>query len=544
MTNFKQKLGRILGLGMLSLLPSLPLLAAETITFSVWPAGEFNRSLKSLENFAKTGKINSDLVLFTKKFFPEDLVQIRHVLNESLPINEVEAFRFFNTAFGQELIKQFSQLLKSPPDQSQPLLEGAIISAAADPDGLNIINVLKNYDSPTLALNLETVRNSIDEADQLYQATERIFNWLDRQAAAEAIPLPSSINLSNLASKGNQTWTSETLRIPRPNRDPLTVFVYLPEKSSQPAPLIVIAPGLNSDFQSLSYVAQHLASYGFAIVGINFPESDAKRLYDALHGLDTLPTPNAWMEQPKDVSLVLDTLEQKMQSYPNWQGKIDTQNTGILGQSLGGYTAIATGGANIEWDYLLKECAKLNDVNQINLNPALLWQCQGINAAAPLRDLQDSRIKAVIAVNPVTNPVFGNQGIDKISVPIMFIAGSSDIFAPSLSQQIFPFSDLNKKDKYLLLVKNGTHLSFLTGVEGLPEFIIGKGQNLADDYLKSISLAFFNFYLNQQAEFESYLTDEAVQKMGKQPLALHLIRSLTQEQLEQALKQHLNTGLE
>jgi len=101
-----------------------------------------------------------------------------------------------------------------------------------------------------------------------------------------------------------------------------------------------------------------------------------------------------------------------------------------LGQSLGGYTAIATGGANIEWEYLLKECAKLNDVNQINLNPALLWQCQGINAAAPLTDLQDSRIKAVIAVNPVTNPVFGNQGIDKISVPIMFIAGSSDIFAP------------------------------------------------------------------------------------------------------------------
>jgi predicted dienelactone hydrolase len=52
-------------------------------------------------------------------------------------------------------------------------------------------------------------------------------------------------------------------------------------------------------------------------VGINFPESDAQRLYDALHGLDTLPTPNVWMEQPKDISLVLDTLEQKMQSDPN-----------------------------------------------------------------------------------------------------------------------------------------------------------------------------------------------------------------------------------
>jgi hypothetical protein len=62
MTNFKQKLGRILGLGMLSLLPSFSLLAAEKITFSVFPAGEFNISLKSLENFSETGKISSDLV--------------------------------------------------------------------------------------------------------------------------------------------------------------------------------------------------------------------------------------------------------------------------------------------------------------------------------------------------------------------------------------------------------------------------------------------------------------------------------------------------
>jgi predicted dienelactone hydrolase len=139
----------------------------------------------------------------------------------------------------------------------------------------------------------------------------------------------------------------------------------------------------------------------------------------------------------------------------------DTKNVGILGQSLGGYTATATGGANIQWEYVLKECAKLNDANQINLNPALLWQCKGIESASPLADLQDPRIKAVLAINPFTDPAFGNQGIDKIAVPMMFIAGSSDIFAPSLSQQIMPFSAVDKEDKYLLLVKNGTHLSFL-----------------------------------------------------------------------------------
>jgi predicted dienelactone hydrolase len=257
---------------------------------------------------------------------------------------------------------------------------------------------------------------------------------------------------------------------------------------------------------------------------------------DALAGLDTFPTPNAWMNQPKDVSLVLDTLAQKMQSDPKWQGKLDTNNVGILGQSLGGYTATATGGAEVQWEYLIKECAKLNNPNQINLNPALLWQCQGIADAPPLADLQDPRIKAVIAINPVTNPAFGNQGINKISVPMMFIAGSADIFAPPLPEQITPFADINKHDKYLLLVKNGTHLSFLEGGGTLPSFIVGEGRDLAYNYLKSISLAFFNLYLNQKQEFKPYLTDYAVQKMGQNPLPLHLIKSLTQEQLNEAIK--------
>lgn len=536
MINLSQKLGLTLGLGILLLLPSFPVLAAEKITFSLAPFGEFDISVDSLVIFAQAGKITPDFAFYANHVTPEELAKLRSLLNKSFSLNGIEAFQFFNTNFGKEIAKQLSLAINSPLGESQPALEGAIISAAANPNGFKIIDVIKGYDSPTLPLNLETIRNTIDEADQLYQATDRVFAWLDRQAATEALATPS-IDLADLSQAGKITWTSETLTIPRPHHvDPLTVFVYLPQKLTKPAPIIVIAPGLNSDFQSLRYIAQHLASYGFATVGIDFPESDAKRMKDALQGLDTFPNPNAWMEQPKDVSLVLDTLEQKMKSDPNWQGKLDTNNVGILGHSLGGYTATAIGGADVQWDNLVKECAKLNNSNQINLNPALLWQCQGIADAPPVAALQDPRIKAVIAINPVTNPAFGNQGINKISVPMMFIAGSADIFAPPLPEQIEPFAAVNTGDKYLILVKNGTHLSFLQDTDKLPAFIVGEGQDLAYNYLKSISLAFFNFYLNKQPEFEPYLTDAAVQKMGQNPLPLHLIKSLTQEQLNEAIK--------
>ena len=535
MLNLSQKLLLTLGFGLLALFPSFPISAAEKIKFSIEPLGDFNVSINSLEIFAQDGKITPDLAFYTNHLTPEELIKFRTLLNKSFPLSSIEAFQFFNTSFGKEIIKQLSLAINSPPDQSQPFLKGAIISAAVNPNGFKIIDVLKNYGSPILALNLKTIRNTINEADDLYHTADRVFAWLDRQALTETLP-NNSINLSDLSQAGKNTWTSENLTIPRPNDDPVTAFVYLPQKLAKPAPVVIIAPGLNSDFQALSYVAKHLASHGFATVGIDFPESDNQRMLDALQGLDTFPNPNAWMNQPKDVSLVLNTLEQKMQSDPNWQGKLDLKNVGILGHSLGGYTATAIGGARVQWPDVLKKCATLNNPNQINLNPALLWQCQGIDGAPPVGDLRDPRIKAVIAINPVTNPAFGNDGVNQLSVPMMFIAGSSDIFAPPLSQQITPFTALNKDDKYLLLVKNSTHLSFDQGTDQLPDFIVGSGQKLAYDYLKSISLAFFNLYLNQQQEFKPHLTDAAVQKMGKEPLPLHLIKSLTQEQLNEAIK--------
>jgi predicted dienelactone hydrolase len=535
MINLRQKLGLTLGLGLLSILPSFFVSAAEKITFFIQPAGQFDISVKSLATFAKDGTITPNFALYTKHFSAEELAKLRGLLNKSFPLNSIEAFEFFNTQFGKEIVKQLSLTIKSPPEQSQPLLKGAITSAAENPNGFKIIDVLTNYDSPNLALNIETVRNTIHEADQLYQTTDRIFAWLDRQSNTETFNNPS-VALSDLSQPGKVTWTSETLTIPRPNGEPLTAFVYLPQKLTKPAPIIVITPGLNSDFQSLRYVAEHLASHGFAIVGIDFPESDNKRMTDALLGLDTFPTPNAWMNQPKDVSLVLDTLAQKTKSDGNWQGKLDINNVGILGHSLGGYTAIATGGANVQWDDLLKECAKLNNPNQINLNPALLWQCQGVTDSPPVKNLEDPRIKAVIAINPVTNPAFGNEGINAISVPIIFIAGGADIFAPPLPEQIVPFSAVDKENKYLLLVKNGTHLSFSQNTDKLPDFIVGDGQDLAYAYLKSISLVFFNLYLNQQQKFEPYLTNTAIQKMGQNPLPIYLIKSLTQEQINEAIK--------
>ncbi|MBE9202447.1 alpha/beta hydrolase [Synechocystis salina LEGE 06099] len=534
MINFKHLLGVALTSSLLVLASPRIIKGAETITFSIMPLGQFDISVQSLTTFAETGTIDPDFKFYTQHLKPEELEKFRGLLNHSFKLNSIEAFRFFNTTFGKEIAQQLSYIIAAPTNESQPFLEGAIITAAQNPDGFKIIDVINAYGGSDLVLNLDTFKNTIDQADSLYQATDRIFTWLGKQESPSP-PVPPNLKPLALAEPGPQQWKTTNLSIPRPNDQPVKVFVYLPQGNTEPAPLVVIAPGLNSNFQAFTYIADHLASYGFAIAGIDFPESDAARMQDSLQGLDAFPNPNAWLEQPKDVTLVLDTLAQKAATDPAWQGKFDINNVGILGHSLGGYTAIASGGATLEWPQLLQQCKQLNQPNQINLNPALLWQCQGVGGAPPLFDLKDDRIKAVLAINPVTNPIFGPDGMKNLAVPTMIVAGSNDIFAPPVPEQIIPFSLIEGVDKYLLLVQNATHLSFIEGTDNLPEKIVGPGQDLAYTYLKSLGLAFFDLYLQQSSDSALYLTDNAVQKMSQEPLPLQLVQSLTPAQLEQAM---------
>ncbi|MFM7578678.1 MAG: alpha/beta hydrolase family protein, partial [Microcystaceae cyanobacterium] len=147
--------------------------------------------------------------------------------------------------------------------------------------------------------------------------------------------------LQDLTQPGPYKWTTEYLTFTQPDGDVINAVVYLPQNPSKPAPLVVLAPGLNSDVNALIYAGQHLASQGLAIAALNFPKTDNQQVKAVLDGSASLPKSNEWMTQPQDVTDLLNKIEEKTQTLPDWQGKINTQNVGLLGQSLGGYTSMA-----------------------------------------------------------------------------------------------------------------------------------------------------------------------------------------------------------
>lgn len=534
----------LLGCGFLADFPILPAVSADRIAFNYGILGEFYISIADLELFAKEGKITPSLAFYADRFSQEDLAELRNLLNRNFDLNAVTASVFLNSPIGKQLIREIALIIDSPAYISQPALRGSIILAAAQPQGLTILDVLRLYSTNTLKLNTDQIIEAVDEATKILADTERVFTALEREAAinSETTNLINFDTLTDLGKSGGKKWRKESLIIKSQGERPIEGVVYLPVTTDQPAPLVVIAPGLNTNWENFAYLAEHLASYGFGVAALNFPGTNARRIDAVLNGLDTPPPNNQWIEQPKVITRLLDEIESKSQSESIWQGKLNLQRVGVIGQSLGGYTAMAIAGAKVDWQHLQQECQQLKSPEQIHFNPSLFWQCQGTGKAVspPNTDLQDQRIVAAIAVNPVTNPVFSKLALSQMKLPLMIITGDKDVFTPALEEQIEPFTWLRQNDKYLVLVENSTHFSFIEERESrereLPPQIVGTNPKIARPYLKVLGVAFFKTYLAKQTQFTPYLTEFYLKTISKTPLPLSLIRSLNAEQLRQIIE--------
>ena len=533
----------LLSCSLLSTSLILPAVSADRLSFDYGVFGEFYISVADLEMFAKEGKITHNFAYYSDRLSKKGLAQLKDLLNRRFNVNQVTASIFLDLPIGKKLIRKIGLIIDSPERISLPALRGAIILAAAKPEGLTILNVLRLYSTKTLKLNTKQITVAVDRGSKLLADTERIFTALEKKAANQ-IKTPKSIDVNtsvNLGELGGQKWRKESLVIKPANYQQIEGAVYLPVDTNESVPLIVIAPGLNTDWHNFAYLAEHLASYGFGVATVNFPGSDAKRIDAVLNGLDIPPADNEWVEQPKVITWLLDEMERKSTGDLLWQGKLDLQRVRIVGQSLGGYTAMAVAGAKVDWKHLQRECVKLHNLEQIDLNPSLYLECQGAAATPPNTDLQDPRIVAAIAINPVANPVFSRRGMSQLESSLMLVAGDKDLFAPALDEQIKPFSWLPDIDKYLVLVKNSTHFSFIDkeypDQTELPSRIIGFHPEIARSYLKVLSVAFFKSHLAQQDKFESYLTQTYVKSISKQTLPINLLRSIDPDWLKQLIEE-------
>ncbi len=509
--------------------------AATRITVS-YGLLERSISVSSLTTYAQEGTITDDFSLYTRYLDEAQLLQLRQLLRAKSNLSPVAVSQFLYTQQGEVLLNRLGDVIRT--ESNLPgfySLRSALILAAGQPDGLTVLNVLEQFPIDGIRVDLSRALGILGDLEALVRQTQGAISLIQQQSALEAQSgTPVSLLTSpDLRLPGTLTWDTYTLNLrDRQRGRSFLADVYVPE-SQVSAPLIIISHGLGSDRSSFAYLAQQLASYGFFVAVPEHPGSNADQLQALISGrANQVAEPEEFINRPLDIKFLLDVLERRSKTDARFAGRIDMQRVGVIGQSFGGYTALALAGAKINFEQLAKDCAP-NDT----LNLSLLLQCRALELTRSIPDLQDDRVKAIIAVNPIGGSLMGEKDFAAIQIPVMMVSGGADTVAPALMEQIRPFTWLQTPDKYLVLMARGTHFSTIDVPNGdsqavpLPPNIIGPDPSLAHTYLQAISVAFFGTYVAGEPSYRPYLGAGYVETLSRPVLPISLIQSLTSAQL-------------
>ena len=537
-------IGLMLGVCLLpATIPTVPASAAERIYLS-YDIVERSISVNSLEAYATRGLLRDDLAPYVQYAQPEQQALFRQFLVTRINVDPLAVAQFLYTPQADVLLQRLGKVIKTDSGETgYPAIRSALIAAARDRQGLSLINVLRKFPTRSVRIDLERGLEIANEISTILEQTDQAIALLNQKSTANAAVSP--INLSQLPAldrPGSFTWQKQTIQLNDRSRNrQFKADIYLPisagnQTPQTPAKLIVISHGLGSERQTFAYLAEHLASYGYAVAVPEHPGSNAQQLQDLLSGkANEVSEPTEFINRPLDIKFLLDELTRLSQLNPLFRGKLSTQEVGVIGQSFGGYTALALAGATLNFPQLQRDCANINN----SWNTSLLLQCRALLLTPRPYNFRDERVKAVLAINPITSSLLGPSGLSQIKIPVAIVTGSADTVAPALDEQIRPFTWLTTPEKYLVVMKNGTHFSTLAPTASdlpLPESVLGPELGLARRYTDILSLAFMNSYLSDLADYKSYVTASYVQSISRETLPLNLVRSLSTTELETAIQ--------
>jgi len=542
-------------------LPLQPVWAAERVYVS-FSLVERSIPVRDLENFVNEGKISPKLSAYTRYLNEAQLNRFKESLEQPIDVTPLGIAQFLYSPQGEVLLQRLGRVVKTGGrQQGFYAIRAALILAAAEPEGMTLLNIMKKFPTQGLRIDLGSALDIALDLYTLVRQTHEAHEVVTQQSAIEVafqsqvatVPegiqwnsaFPFSVpegeipvsELPDLFTPGYFPWEKGSFILQDRERNrTYPVDLYLPNGLDRPAPLVVISHGLGSNRETFVYLATHLASRGFAVAVPEHLESSDRQREAMLQGkANEVAEPSEFINRPLDITFMLDELSRQIQPGGPLEGRVNLDRVGAIGHSFGGYTVLALAGASINFDQLEADC----NPGSPSWNVSLLLQCRALELGDGDRtlNLQDSRIQSIIAINPISSRVLGESSLNEINIPAMIVAGSKDTIAPSFPEQILPFVWLtHSPEKYLVLQEGGTHFSTLQSGEddlALPSLVIGEDPDLARLYILELGLAFFQTYVAQNPEYKPYLTPAYIQSISQEPMPMSLVTQLELEQLPQ-----------
>ncbi|MGF1517928.1 MAG: alpha/beta hydrolase [Nodosilinea sp.] len=516
--------------------------AAEELIVSF---GILQRSIPiaDLERFATTGELTTQLRIYSRQLQVSDsqLEQIQEVLSTPATISPVAVAQFLYTEQGVLLLEQIGRVVQTPVRQANvQALRAALILAAANPEGFTLVNVLKAYPTGIMRVDLAEGLAIAQEVNQAILQSEAAFAEVRAIAQADAAANPVDAESLLQLVQSERQYGVDRIEVVV-SGVPRSVQLYLPEvlpgqrsKPPQGFPLVVISHGLGGTSASYTYLANYLAEAGIAVAALEHTGSNDQQLSALLTGLSsTVVQDEEFLRRPREVSLTLNALANLNTSPSPIRGQLNLSRVGAIGQSFGGYTALALAGATFDSEGLLEVCPP----STLSFNPSLLLQCQAANVINSGVSLADPRVGSIFVINPIGSALFGEIGYGQIAVPTMVVASTADTIAPAFPEQLQPFTWLTAPVRYLLMIDQGTHFSSIGDVAAgdqpvaIPTEIIGLRPEVVWSYLQVLSLAYFKLTLEGDQRFEPVLSAAFAAALANPPYPLSLVNASAPERL-------------
>ncbi|OSP55834.1 VPLPA-CTERM sorting domain-containing protein [Pseudoruegeria sp. SK021] len=177
-------------------------------------------------------------------------------------------------------------------------------------------------------------------------------------------------------------------------------------ETSAPLPLVLLSHGYPGNRFLMSHLAENLASKGYVVASIDHTDSTYRTQGNFASTL---------VNRSLDQLFVLDEMARLNSDHTSGvAGMIDTNNTGLIGYSMGGYGTIVTAGGGV---------TEASTAYAPHDTLAIHQQGSDTHNALP-----DERIKTAIAIGPwgMNAGFWDADGLAGIDIPMLFMAGSAD----------------------------------------------------------------------------------------------------------------------
>ncbi|WP_045441438.1 alpha/beta hydrolase [Picosynechococcus sp. NKBG042902] len=501
-------------------------IAAETLRLKLGPLQQ-TLQLRDLEIFAETGQVPQSLRPYGM-FLDGNLQKF---LQRRLEIEPEMADQFFDQLWRSPTGKQIlAQIQTALPGTSVQDLQATVNLVLGQGVEISALNLLQAYPKQELTIDLTAVASLL-----LQLNLPNIQNQLLAPRVTDALEStePQIFQRANLnpTAPGSQTVRRQSLILQDERRDrtiPIDIFDS-PQSQSQ---LVVLSHGFAANRHFLDYLAVHLASHGYTVVTLDHPGSNIQSLFNPGLNLDTLLPATEFVDRPKDIQFVLDQLERLNQDQ-TLTTRFATDNVTVIGHSFGGYTALAIAGGVVDPIAIRAHCQRATPLTRA---PGDWLQCAAAKLPYDQLNLRDERVKQAIALNPLSDQIFGEQGLEKIKIPTLIVASTKDTVTPSLAHQLKPFQQLGG-EKYLVVADGATHMS-VTDVSNrdsalaqstlVPE-VMGNAAEPVRQMVRGVSLSFLARHQTRGQNYQQFLTGAYVQSLSQGAIKLRLTETISPE---------------